>query len=669
MSSQIAVGEGRRTRESTGAASAADSASAFKPSPDSPTSRHGSPRSLLSSPRSLLSSPRSVFDGHALDSDIEGRDGSYTRVSARRTHRKGGKRDAKMDRDLKAAELEEEERRLFGDVVAMVLDSGRTTWIQWILLVTAVMTYGHFSTQQMIVTISTLSIRETWPNIEPLVFNTVHSVAAFARLFGSLILIPFADHYGRLPVIIGSLTISSVFALSTSFVPNFGSYTALRFLVIFLTSTLPSLSVVYIIELQKKRFRSQASILCQIGGSVLLCYMIGVNMLLGSNDSISVTNRWRVLQSLVLLPGLVALANFVIFRVETPGFLQYSGQFNRGLKALRRLRPHSTVIPESFPPPVPVPYSPQTLTNSPYTISDTLSPTASHRASHIVTTELAPRISVAEVPSRPSHTPSHTPSHRPGHRTSYDLEPSGQNRESDMIVRSISRVSHLSGVSVAEEGPGKGNAIKTALARLAALFQQPRRTGTICLIATWAFQSFTHWGISSFLTLFYKRLEVDVNLTSLITYAVQIPGHVLCFFLVKVLGFQRTLFYLMLASGIPPLILGCLLVKKEPSELSSKGLAALAVLTLDMGAIIWGPLYAFSAQLYHPNMRATAMACFAVTNALATVVTTYVGTLTIDSQRSLYLTPIIWATLRLATIIPLIPLMRKQLSPSFLASN
>eukprot|EP01057_Protomagalhaensia_wolfi_P002870 Protomagalhaensia_wolfi_Nauph_80__2869@NODE_2967_length_930_cov_2_940516_g2326_i0_p1_GENE_NODE_2967_length_930_cov_2_940516_g2326_i0NODE_2967_length_930_cov_2_940516_g2326_i0_p1_ORF_typecomplete_len159_score16_92Sugar_tr/PF00083_24/2_8e11MFS_1/PF07690_16/1_5e09IncD/PF17628_2/0_47WBP1/PF11669_8/8_2e03WBP1/PF11669_8/0_49Phage_holin_3_6/PF07332_11/3_3e02Phage_holin_3_6/PF07332_11/0_71DUF1772/PF08592_11/4_2_NODE_2967_length_930_cov_2_940516_g2326_i0354830 len=80
------------------------------------------------------------------------------------------------------------------------------------------------------------------------------------------------------------------------------------------------------------------------------------------------------------------------------------------------------------------------------------------------------------------------------------------------------------------------------------------------------------------------------------------------------------------------------------------GLTILAMSCFFFGGPLWGPIYTYSAESYPTTTRASAMALFASTTALSTIVTTYVGSISLDQSRT-WLFPLIWGVLRFGIVI------------------
>lgn len=82
---------------------------------------------------------------------------------------------------------------------------------------------------------------------------------------------------------------------------------------------------------------------------------------------------------------------------------------------------------------------------------------------------------------------------------------------------------------------------------------------------------------------------------------------------------------------------------------SSKGaLTALSLLSSGFGAVIWGPLYSYSAERYPTTHRSIAMGLFTAVTATVTIITTYIGSIALNGKHDMWRLPLIWGSVRLS---------------------
>lgn len=192
---------------------------------------------------------------------------------------------------------------------------------QIVIMIASAVTYGHFSMQSMLATLSTTSMWEEWEWLseDRYTYNLVFALQAFSRLAGSLFLLPWIDIIGRRPFIFYCLVLSTIVGICSAWSPNFPVYIIFRCAVLCLTSVLPSAATIYSLEMVFTRRRALPAMLCQF---VATCYVVYVTFLMeGLERSKGEEQAWRWAAGIAQVPTLVAVLGMMWVWLETPRFV------------------------------------------------------------------------------------------------------------------------------------------------------------------------------------------------------------------------------------------------------------------------------------------------------------------------------------------------------------
>eukprot|EP01054_Gregarina_sp_Poly1_P003694 Gregarina_sp_Poly_1__3693@NODE_2090_length_2702_cov_27_982543_g1349_i0_p1_GENE_NODE_2090_length_2702_cov_27_982543_g1349_i0NODE_2090_length_2702_cov_27_982543_g1349_i0_p1_ORF_typecomplete_len528_score41_57Sugar_tr/PF00083_24/1_2e45MFS_1/PF07690_16/2_4e02MFS_1/PF07690_16/7_3e18MFS_1/PF07690_16/5_5e07MFS_2/PF13347_6/0_0011MFS_2/PF13347_6/1_5MFS_2/PF13347_6/0_057MFS_4/PF06779_14/0_00055MFS_4/PF06779_14/1_2e02MFS_1_like/PF12832_7/0_0091MFS_1_like/PF12832_7/0_00094MFS_1_like/PF12832_7/3e02_NODE_2090_ len=457
-----------------------------------------------------------------------------------------------------------------------ILERIGTHRMQWMIIIISAFSYGHFSVQTMVPTLSVASLFEMWPDLaeRSVYFNSVFAAGAFARLVGSLCLIPLLDQFGRRNFLIFCLVISIVTSCASALAPAFPVYVVLRALTLMFTSVLPAAATVYSVELVRTKTRALPSMLCQAVATMIVVY--GTFTAAGVGGQRDDRHAWKWISMVSCAPAVIPCTLLALTWLETPRFLMAVKQDTpKAWKTLSRLSPGGSV-------------------------------------------ELRTRL-VGK-----------------GFETTEEE------------LQSLIQIEGLGGQETAKSG----NIVTKILHTLKGMWQILTRKDdfllTYSLLLTWALQAFSHWGLSSYMTLFYSFIGVDVTWTTAASFLVQVPGQLILYFImqsrlgrigsIKIYAALCTVMHLMLS-----VLLGVGVSNRG-------GLTFTAMMCFFFGGPLWGPIYTYSAESYPTTIRSSAMALFTSTGAIATIITTYVGSISLDEQRT-WTYPLIWGLLRFGIVL------------------
>lgn len=109
--------------------------------------------------------------------------------------------------------------------------------------------------------------------------------------------------------------------------------------------------------------------------------------------------------------------------------------------------------------------------------------------------------------------------------------------------------------------------------------------------------------------------------------------------------------YAAIGAGTALLTLAFSLMGPEDGWARSKGwLTTVSLLAYFFGGPIWGAIYAFSAESYPTMHRGSAMSVFGAVTSISVVITTYVGSASLNEDRP-WIFPLIWGALRFVTAL------------------
>eukprot|EP01053_Blabericola_migrator_P000037 Blabericola_migrator_1__36@NODE_100_length_14362_cov_139_136341_g85_i1_p4_GENE_NODE_100_length_14362_cov_139_136341_g85_i1NODE_100_length_14362_cov_139_136341_g85_i1_p4_ORF_typecomplete_len511_score75_87Sugar_tr/PF00083_24/8_5e44MFS_1/PF07690_16/6e02MFS_1/PF07690_16/6_7e17MFS_1/PF07690_16/4e09MFS_3/PF05977_13/0_00016MFS_3/PF05977_13/8_7e02MFS_3/PF05977_13/2_4_NODE_100_length_14362_cov_139_136341_g85_i168178349 len=455
-----------------------------------------------------------------------------------------------------------------------ILERIGTHRMQWIVILISAFSYGHFSLQAMVPTLSVQSLKECWPHLKerPIVFNSVFAASAFARLVGSLCLLPLLDRFGRRNFLMAALCGSVLLSCAAAAAPEFYSYVVLRSLTLLITSVLPSAATIYSVELVRMRARSVPGTCCQFLGSIMVVYGTLVAGVLGA-QSLN-PNAWRWVTIVSCAPTVLPITGLAYVWVETPRFLlAVKHDVTKTWRALKRMSRGGEIL----------------------------------KARLLEQNPLKSDLSVAEA----------------------------------VVVEGMDDSKPTAKVSIWKE-------IKaTMIGTWSLLKQRERAVLTYTLALTWALQSFSHWGLSAYMTVFYSFIGVNVTWTTAASFFVQLPGHLVLYYLMESrLGRVGSIKAHATLCSLMHLLLSIVLAV----GVTNQGLLmTLAMLCFFFGGPLWGAIYTYSAEMYPTTLRSSAMALFSATNAVAAIVTTYIGSVSLDANRT-WSYPLIWGLLRLGIL-------------------
>lgn len=439
------------------------------------------------------------------------------------------------------------------EVLTLVGSSHITAW--FIIFISGVC-FAQFSIQTLVPTVVTFSMWNEWDWLveKHYEYNLVFALGGMSRLIGSILLLPLIDIFGRRIFLFTCLGVSILSGVSSGLVPRFGYYVALRSLTLFMTSVLPSASIIYSLEMVGTQRRAVPAMLSQAITCTLLVALIFVSQPLNWRYTIYVSN----------IPALTIFMIFGVLWLETPRFQADVAHDARGAwLTLCKLCPDGAE-------------------------------------------GLKKRLQVDDP------------------RIHID--------NSDEKV--IGYLTYLKNSLV-------------GMYKLAISSYYFRTNIALSLI--WCLQSFAHWGMTSYMTVFYSYIGLNTTYVTAGSFAVQLPGQFLLLFMMRSPRFGRigSMKIFSFASGLALLLLALCLIT---SAKSYSILTSLSLLCYFFGSPLWGTIYAYTAEIYPTSLRGTAMAFYGALSALAIVITTYIGTISLDKDR-LWIFPLVWAFLRFLTTL------------------
>eukprot|EP01053_Blabericola_migrator_P000043 Blabericola_migrator_1__42@NODE_100_length_14362_cov_139_136341_g85_i1_p2_GENE_NODE_100_length_14362_cov_139_136341_g85_i1NODE_100_length_14362_cov_139_136341_g85_i1_p2_ORF_typecomplete_len579_score45_08Sugar_tr/PF00083_24/8_5e48MFS_1/PF07690_16/19MFS_1/PF07690_16/4_8e19MFS_1/PF07690_16/9_3e10TRI12/PF06609_13/7_7e11TRI12/PF06609_13/1_1e02MFS_2/PF13347_6/7_5e06MFS_2/PF13347_6/39MFS_2/PF13347_6/0_0024MFS_2/PF13347_6/1_3e02MFS_1_like/PF12832_7/0_059MFS_1_like/PF12832_7/0_00011MFS_3/PF05977_13/0_000 len=477
--------------------------------------------------------------------------------------------------------------------VVMTMDEilGRigTHRMQWLVIMISSVSYAHYTLQTLIPTYSIQSIKEHWSYLQdkPVTFNSVLAGSAFARLVGSICLLPLLDRFGRRNFIMISLCVSVVTSCVAAASPNFATYAALRSLTIFVTSVLPGASTIYSVELVKVEVRSICVLLCQCLGCIVLVYGAFMAGGVGAQDHNPDAWRWVTIASCA--PTIVPIIGLAYVWVETPRFLMaVKRDVKKAWQTLTRMSKGGDVA----------------------SLKACLLDESGDEEATQATREPHPSTSIDDLTEA-------------------------------IVIKGVDEKEGAQQLSILEEIKG------TVMGMWSLLRNRDKISLTYTLAAVWALQSFSHWGLSAYMTVFYSYIGVNVTWTTASSFLVQLPSNFLLSYLLESpLGRVGCMKLYASLCSLVHIILAIVLAV----GVTNQGLLmTLAMLCYFFGGTLWGIIYAYSAEMYPTTLRSSALSLFSTTNAIAAIATTYVGSVTLDEKRT-WIYPLVWGILRFCIV-------------------
>ncbi|EZG67248.1 major facilitator family transporter [Gregarina niphandrodes] len=176
------------------------------------------------------------------------------------------------------------------------------------------------------------------------------------------------------------------------------------------------------------------------------------------------------------------------------------------------------------------------------------------------------------------------------------------------------------------------------------LVRKPYAPVMATLCAVWFLTAWSYWGLVTYCNLFFLELGVNVNLVTMLNYAVQLPLHVVAFHLMRVTwGGRRSALKVLSVFGA--LVCAALAFTVGLGMKTVWVLSALAIVTMAIGTALWGPLISYSSERFPTELRGTAIGVFSAFTGLSTLATSYVGSVSFNS-RSIWLLPLFWGVAR-----------------------
>ncbi|EZG79927.1 major facilitator family transporter [Gregarina niphandrodes] len=514
-----------------------------------------------------------------------------------------------------------------------VLEAIGFGWLQWFVAIYGAISYSQFVIHTMTPTLSQESLWVQWPHLatDRVAYNGVFTGQAIARIVAGLWLSPLLDVFGRKWLVFLGVLIPLIIAVIAMTSPNFAVYATLRSLIALTCMTAGSGASVYVVEMVHTKRRALMALAFQLVGTSYVMYATGVKW--GLDDRIDVAedkswsihaknNLWRWFQLLSQLPSVVALLMGLFAFYETPRFLL----------TVKKNRAKAWQVFDKL------------SRNKPEVVNDRLGLNSAVRADRGLQDAFIGRDGDALRNSQRSHRrPPLTARREPQNLAIEDCRArvrfTGIDDRKSQDTNSTPET-YLDGLKAVFN-------VKVTFRGWAELFTPKYWKLTLALSSIWFFTAFSHWGITSYCTLFFQYLGVNVNLVTMLSYAVQLPFHCLEFYVMQASWGGRifAIKWTSLAGAIVSIILAACAKVDNQAWLST-----LAILTLCSGSVLWGPVYSYSSERYPIHLRGAAMGLFSAINGLSTVVTTYVGSTGLTGAK-LYVMPLVWGVIRLAVWI------------------
>eukprot|EP01053_Blabericola_migrator_P000041 Blabericola_migrator_1__40@NODE_100_length_14362_cov_139_136341_g85_i1_p3_GENE_NODE_100_length_14362_cov_139_136341_g85_i1NODE_100_length_14362_cov_139_136341_g85_i1_p3_ORF_typecomplete_len526_score48_56Sugar_tr/PF00083_24/7_3e45MFS_1/PF07690_16/8_4e02MFS_1/PF07690_16/1_7e17MFS_1/PF07690_16/4_2e08TRI12/PF06609_13/1_1e07TRI12/PF06609_13/65MFS_1_like/PF12832_7/3_2e07MFS_2/PF13347_6/0_0025MFS_2/PF13347_6/0_25MFS_2/PF13347_6/0_027MFS_2/PF13347_6/2_9e02MFS_3/PF05977_13/2_7e05MFS_3/PF05977_13/1_1e03MF len=458
-----------------------------------------------------------------------------------------------------------------------ILERIGTHGMQWVVLSISAFSYSHFALQTMIPTLSVHSLRARWTHLKdaPVVFNSVFAAAAFARLVGSLCLLPLLDRFGRRNFLMLALGASVLCSCAAALSPDFYTYVTLRGITILIASVLPAAAVIYSVELVSTGSRSTSGMLCQALGSIMIVY--GTLMAGAVGAQTENADAWRWVTVVCCVPTILPIIGLAYLWVETPRFLiAVKRDTTKTWRTLKRMTGSTRALHDRL-----------------LGYEDTTEPT------------------LASISDK-------------------------------IVIKGVVDSEDATTLTLWQE-------IKGTIAGMWSLLKQREHARlTANLALTWGLQSFSHWGLSAYMTLFYSYIGVNVTWTTAASFIIELPSQViLCYLMDSKFGrIGSAKLYASLCS-LAHLVLSLVLGLGISNQTL---LMILAMLCFFFGGPLWGVIYTYSVERYPTTLRSSAMALFSATNAMAAIATTYIGSVSLDASRT-WMYPLLWGSLRLGIVM------------------
>eukprot|EP01053_Blabericola_migrator_P003444 Blabericola_migrator_1__3443@NODE_2014_length_3417_cov_111_112836_g1280_i0_p1_GENE_NODE_2014_length_3417_cov_111_112836_g1280_i0NODE_2014_length_3417_cov_111_112836_g1280_i0_p1_ORF_typecomplete_len554_score62_19Sugar_tr/PF00083_24/5_7e49MFS_1/PF07690_16/1_1e18MFS_1/PF07690_16/4_9e09MFS_3/PF05977_13/0_0033MFS_3/PF05977_13/0_00058Ndc1_Nup/PF09531_10/8_8e03Ndc1_Nup/PF09531_10/4Ndc1_Nup/PF09531_10/2_6e03_NODE_2014_length_3417_cov_111_112836_g1280_i08502511 len=177
------------------------------------------------------------------------------------------------------------------------------------------------------------------------------------------------------------------------------------------------------------------------------------------------------------------------------------------------------------------------------------------------------------------------------------------------------------------------------------------RMKSYILSILWAMTAVGFWGFTTYMTTFFKYIGLSGNSTTFYCLAVQLPGFLIQWWFMQRKGrlggrlFALRLCCIWCFTGLVALVIT---IKASPK--SKAVLLLFSLWTYMFSNPLWGVIYAYSSESYPTTHRGAAMALFGTVNALCTLLTTFIGSISVDESTA-WRYPLIWSCFYFAAFV------------------
>eukprot|EP01055_Gregarina_sp_Pseudo9_P002429 Gregarina_sp_Pseudo_9__2428@NODE_271_length_3339_cov_29_228182_g254_i0_p1_GENE_NODE_271_length_3339_cov_29_228182_g254_i0NODE_271_length_3339_cov_29_228182_g254_i0_p1_ORF_typecomplete_len541_score81_94Sugar_tr/PF00083_24/1e51MFS_1/PF07690_16/9_3e19MFS_1/PF07690_16/9_4e09MFS_4/PF06779_14/0_064MFS_4/PF06779_14/0_011MFS_4/PF06779_14/37_NODE_271_length_3339_cov_29_228182_g254_i09092531 len=188
--------------------------------------------------------------------------------------------------------------------------------------------------------------------------------------------------------------------------------------------------------------------------------------------------------------------------------------------------------------------------------------------------------------------------------------------------------------------------------RMFTIFREPRlRQSTILLCMLWAMTAVGFWGFTTYMTTFFKYIGLASDSTTFYCSVIQLPGFAIQWWVMQRPGkLGGRLFAMRLCAAWCFIGLIALVITIKTS-LQAKGVLLLFSLwTYMFSNPMWGVVYTYSSESYPTTHRGAAMALFGTVNSVCTLITTFIGSVSVTEDTA-WRYPLIWACFYFATFL------------------
>eukprot|EP01054_Gregarina_sp_Poly1_P001119 Gregarina_sp_Poly_1__1118@NODE_1274_length_4520_cov_241_024927_g133_i1_p1_GENE_NODE_1274_length_4520_cov_241_024927_g133_i1NODE_1274_length_4520_cov_241_024927_g133_i1_p1_ORF_typecomplete_len513_score37_50Sugar_tr/PF00083_24/1_7e45MFS_1/PF07690_16/8_4e18MFS_1/PF07690_16/3_5e08DUF4191/PF13829_6/0_92DUF4191/PF13829_6/7_6e02MFS_3/PF05977_13/0_15MFS_3/PF05977_13/4_4e02MFS_3/PF05977_13/0_77_NODE_1274_length_4520_cov_241_024927_g133_i19172455 len=191
-------------------------------------------------------------------------------------------------------------------------------------------------------------------------------------------------------------------------------------------------------------------------------------------------------------------------------------------------------------------------------------------------------------------------------------------------------------------------------------------TAVLCLL--WATTAVGFWGFTTYMTTFFDYIGLTSDSTVFYCSLIQLPGFALQWWFMQRSGtLGGRLFTLRLCAGWCFTGLIALVITIR-TAFDSKGVLLLFSLwTYMFSNPLWGVIYTYSSEAYPTTHRGAAMALFGTVNAVCTLITTFIGSISVTHD-TVWRYPLIWGCFYFLTFFVSL-LLRKETRANILVDK